>query len=198
MPSADIIASVPAPKPSPRVVGSSDREPNWCARTGGRHKRRTPTPSRVCSSSSTRVAKPSRRQAGVGWPLVGMVADHLVRHIPDRNKPAAARRRDNPAIGQDWDRRVVDIVVQPPAASRRLAPRRQSLRRHGGAGRQQRAGQASLEFPVVWVVETAGGQPSETGRARLSSVSTAAVDIGRTVSPPRRSGLPPERKSGSH
>ena len=119
-------------------------EPNWSARTGGRHTRRTPTPSRVCSSSSTRVAKPSRRQTGVGWPLVGMVADHLVRHIPDRNKPAAARRRDNPAIGQDWDRRVVDIVVQPPAASRLLAPRRQPLRRHGGVGRQQRAGRASF------------------------------------------------------
>jgi choline dehydrogenase-like flavoprotein len=47
----------PAPKPSPRVVGSSDREPSWRARTGGKHNGRSPTPSRVCSSSSTLVLR---------------------------------------------------------------------------------------------------------------------------------------------
>ena len=140
----NIIASVPAPKPSPRVVGSSDREPNWRARTGGRHNGRTPTPSRVCSSSSTRVAKPSRRQAGVGWPLVGVVANHLVRHIPDRNKPAAVRRRDNPAIAQDWDRRVVDIVVQPPAASRLLASTETAIIETPRRSRAAAAGRASI------------------------------------------------------
>jgi hypothetical protein len=54
----DIIASARAPKPSRRVVGSNDQEPNTHLGTGVRRSCRTPTPSRVSSSSSTRVAKP--------------------------------------------------------------------------------------------------------------------------------------------
>jgi hypothetical protein len=156
--SANVIASVPTPRPTRRVVGSSDREPNSRAGTDGRYNGQTPIPSHVCSSSSIRVAKPSRRQARVGPPLVGGVAERRARHILDRGKPAAARHRDNPAVDRDWDRRA-DIVVQPPGASRPLGSRQQTWRSRGGAGRRQWAGPTSLKFPLVWLVATADNHP---------------------------------------
>ena len=153
--SANVIASVPAPRPIRRVVGSSDREPNSRAGTGGRHNGRTPTSSRVCSSSSILVAKPSRRQAGAGPPLVGIAAERRVRHIPDRDKLVAPPRRDNPAVDWDWDRRAADIVAQPLGELRPPGSRRQTRRSHGGAGRRQWAGRTSLKFQSVWLVATA-------------------------------------------
>jgi hypothetical protein len=89
------------PNPAPVSLGPVTGNPIR-AGTGGRHTRRTPIPSRVCSSSSTRVAKPSRRQAEAGPPLAEAAAEPQVRHIPDWDRPAAARCRGKPAVDRDW------------------------------------------------------------------------------------------------
>ena len=112
---------------SPASASPRSRSVRWCRRRSCRSRRPTCSPATSTASSSSRDATPKHEAQVVEDRLAGgEVRRAAVRARPrpaERDQPAAARRRVDPADDRVDRRRALHALVPPVGAARRLGGR---------------------------------------------------------------------------